>query len=151
VNDSEDEVDDAAVLRRFAGEPVDQDSIAHYRGLLQRRLMLNRCAGCGEWHHPPRPVCPACWSCDVRPTEVLGAGRIFLLTFLAASDNSPRHPVATVDLDEQVGLRYTATIEGTGQQGEVRIGDRVVLTWIERGSTAVPAFRVSDLDERSHR
>jgi uncharacterized OB-fold protein len=146
MNEQAREVDDATLLQLFAGQPVDQDSIDHYRGLLQRRLLINRCADCGNWHHPPRPICPKCWSLRVRPTEPSGAGTIFLLTFLARGD-SPPHPIATVDLDEQVGLRYTATIEGPAKPGEVQVGDCVELTWIERQDREVPAFRLSGSNE----
>jgi uncharacterized OB-fold protein len=143
VSEWREELDDATVIRRFAGQPVDQDSIAHYRGLLQRRLLLNRCTKCGVWHHPPRPVCPACWSFDVRPAEPSGRGTIYLLTFLERGGGSPPHPIATVDLDEQAGLRYTATVDGLGEREAVRVGDRVELAWIERDGMAAPAFRPS--------
>jgi uncharacterized OB-fold protein len=134
------EPDDATVLRLFAGQPVDQDTIAHYRGLLQRRLLLNRCNDCSEWHHPPRPLCPRCWSFDVSPTEVSGSGTIVLLTFLDRGEQQAPHPVATVDLDEQRGLRFTATIRGQATPDTARVGDRVQLVWIATGSGSVPAF-----------
>jgi uncharacterized OB-fold protein len=136
------EPDDATVLALFAGQPVDQDTIAHYRGLLQRRLLVNRCNECSEWHHPPRPLCPRCWSFDVVPTDVSGRGTVALLTFLDRGEQQRLHPVATVDLDEQPGLRFTATISGPASPDTVRIGARVELTWIETDSGTVPAFRV---------
>lgn len=143
------DIDDAAVIRLFAGWPVNQDSVAHYRGLVQRRLLLNRCADCGEWHHPPRPLCPVCWSFRIRPEEPSGGGTIFLLTFLEQAHSLPPHPVATVELDDQIGLRYTATMDGLLLPGDVRIGDRVELTWIAREGTIVPAFRLSGIDDRA--
>ena len=148
MNQPTEEMDDATVMRRFAGWPVDQDSVAHYRGLLQQRLLLNRCADCGEWHHPPRPICPMCWSFRIRPEEPSGGGTIFLLTFLEQGDDRPPHPVATVELDDQAGLRYTATMDGPLRPSDVCIGDRVVLTWIEREATIVPAFRLSGRADR---
>jgi hypothetical protein len=132
--------DDATVIRRFAGEPVDQDTIAHYRGLLHHRLLINRCNDCGLWHHPPRPLCPSCWSFDVGVQPVTGAGAIALLTFLTSADGAS-HPVVTVDLDEQRGVRYTATLVELESPGTVAIDDRVELAWFDRGDVIVPAFR----------
>ena len=31
-----------------------------------RELRLSRCADCGWWHHRPKPICPRCWSTNVR-------------------------------------------------------------------------------------
>lgn len=141
MTDATVEPDDATVVRLFAGQSVDQDNVAHYRGLLEKRLLINRCHDCGTWHHPARPLCPRCWSIHVDPTEVSGRGAIALITFLAGTGQHSPHPVATVDLDEQPGLRYTATIVGPSSPDTVRIGARVELTWIAGATGAVPAFR----------
>jgi uncharacterized OB-fold protein len=142
-------VDDEALAALFKGQPVDHDSKAHFRGRLQRRLLLNRCEDCGQWRHPPRPVCPACWSSNVRPTEVAGTGTIHLLIFLHQGppaegvDYATPHPVATVELDEQPGLRFTSTVVGAPNEA-IAIGRRVRLDWIERAGAPMPVFRLAD-------
>jgi uncharacterized OB-fold protein len=130
-------VSDEELVERFAGHPLDHDNAAHYRGRLERRLLLNRCADCGVWHHPPRPVCAACWSMDVRPTEVAGTGTIHLVVFVG----DPAQPVVTVELDEQPGLRFTSTIVDATADA-IRIGARVHLDWVERDDVPLPAFRL---------
>jgi uncharacterized OB-fold protein len=141
-------VTDDELVARFAGHPVDLDSAAHYRGRLDRRLVMNRCAACGHWHHPPRPICPACWSEAVAPSDVAGDGTIHLAIFLHRGPPAPGvsyhppYPVVTVQLDEQDGLRFTATVLGA-PDGEIEIGRRVRLDWTERGGVPVPAFRLS--------
>jgi uncharacterized OB-fold protein len=136
---------DEELVDRLPDVLMDPDSTPHYRGWLERRLLLNRCADCGTWHHPPKPVCPECWSADVVPTAVSGRGTIHLLVWLRQGppadgvDYATPHPVVTVELEEQPGLRFTSTVVGV-RMGEVGIGDTVELTWIERGGEPFPAF-----------
>ena len=138
---------DAEVAERLAHLPVELDTVQHYRGYLRRELVLNRCADCGRWHHPMRPMCPTCWSWNVTPAAVSGRGIVHLVTVLHQGPPADGvdyaqapHPVVTVQLEEQDGLRFTGTIIGAAP-GEVRIGMRVELTWIERHGSPYPAFR----------
>ena len=130
-------VSDDELVERFAGHALDHDNAAHYRGRLDQRLLLNRCTDCGAWHHPPRPVCAACWSTDVRPTEVAGTGTIHLVVLVG----EPAHPVVTVELDEQPGLRFTSTVVDAPHDA-IRIGERVRLDWARRDGTPLPVFRL---------
>lgn len=134
MNDTE--PTDAELVARLAHLPVERDTAAHYRGYLRRELVLNRCTDCGRWHHPMRPMCPACWSWNVAPTPVSGRGTVHLVMLLHQGDAAP-HPVVTVELAEQKGLRFSGTIVGS----EPRIGMPVELTWIERNGGPYPAFR----------
>ena len=143
-------VTDDDLARLFAAEGVNHDSAAHFRGRLERRLLLNRCRDCGTWHNPPRPLCPKCWSTAVEATEVSGNGTIHLLVLLhqgppaSGVDYAARpHPVATVELDEQPGLRFTSTVVGV-EPYDIRVGDRVTLEWISRDDVPLPAFRVAN-------
>ncbi|MBV9512087.1 MAG: OB-fold domain-containing protein [Caulobacteraceae bacterium] len=140
---------DEELVVRFAGHALDRDSAPHFRGRLERRLLINRCEACGFWRHPPKPVCPRCWSGEVRPTEIAGTGVIHLLIFLHQGppaegvDYSNPYPVATVELDEQPGLRFTSTIVGAPNEA-IAIGKRVKLDWIERGGAPMPVFRLAE-------
>ncbi len=141
------EVSDDELVARYPGRQLDHDNKAHYRGWMNRRLLINRCADCGTWHERPRPCCPACWSFDVRPTEVSGAGTIYMAIFLhqgppaESIDYSTPHPVVTVELDEQPGLRISSTVIGAPND-QITIGRRVTLDWIERGGVPMPVFRL---------
>ena len=138
---------DAELVDRFSRVRVDRDNKEFYRGWLQRRLLINRCAACGRWHHPPKPVCPSCWSSDLRPTEVSGRGTVHLLMLLHQGPPAPGvdysagpHPVATVELIEQSALRLTSTVIDCAIN-EITIGMPVELAWIERDGVPFPAFR----------
>jgi hypothetical protein len=134
---------DKELLARFPDTLIDHDNKDFYRGWIDHRLMMNRCGSCGIWHHPPRPVCPECWSRDVTPTEVSGQGIVHLLIWLHQGppvpgvDYSKPHPVATVDLAE--GIRFTSTIVNCPTE-EMRIEMPVRLCWIERYGVPYPAF-----------
>lgn len=147
-------ISDAELLDAFPDTLIDHDNKELYRGWLERRLLLNRCGNCGRWHHPPRPRCPECWSTDVRPTEVSGRGTVHLLIKLHQGPPAPDvdyktpHPVATVELDEQEGLRFTSTIVNCPLD-EMAIGMPVQLTWIERWGAPYPVFEPAPKDGSS--
>jgi uncharacterized OB-fold protein len=138
-------VSDEELLARFPDTRIDHDTKELYRGWLERQLRLNRCNACGTWHHPPRPICPKCWSSDVAATEVSGTGTVHLLIRLHQGppapgvDYSHPHPVVAVELDEQPGLRYVSTVVNCPPE-EVRIGMPVKLAWVERYGAPYPVF-----------
>ena len=142
-------VTDAELVERLPRVRVDHDNKEFYRGWLQHRLLINRCKSCHQWHHPPKPVCPHCWSSDLEPTEVSGRGTIHLLMLLHQGPPAPGvdygagpHPVATIELVEQGSLRITSTVIGCAPD-ELAIGMPVELTWLERDGTPFPAFRLT--------
>ena len=128
-------ISDSDLVSTFAHLGIDRDSAAHYAGRLEHLLLINRCGECSTYHHPPRPMCAKCWSTDVAATEVTGNGVIDLLIFLHQG------PQASVALDEQAGLRFTATVIGSPNE-EIAIGQRVTLDWFDRAGVPTPAFRL---------
>lgn len=139
---------DEALLDAFGGVRIDADNAAYHRGLLERRLLINRCDDCGHWHHPPRSVCPRCWSRSVTATDVRGDGFVALITILRQGPPQPGidygegHALVAVELDEQPGLRIAGTVVGT-PAGQLRIGDRVRVLWRDLpGRQPRPDFEV---------
>jgi len=140
------DVTDAQLVETFSHLRIDRDARDFYRGWLAHELRMNRCADCGTWHHPPRPMCPACWSWQVVPTPVSGRGRAHLLMLLhqgppasGVDYSAGPHPVVTVELVEQPGLRYTSTVVGCPADRLV-IGMPVQLAWTERDGAPFPVF-----------
>jgi hypothetical protein len=138
---------DAELVERFAHVRVDRDTAAFYRGWLERELRFGRCADCGRWQHPARPMCAACWSWNVVPTPVSGRGTVHLRMLLHQGPPAEGvdyakgpHPVVVVELAEQPGLRFTSTVVGCAP-GEVAIGMPVELAWTERSGVPFPVFR----------
>jgi uncharacterized OB-fold protein len=142
-------VSDSELVDRYPGVRLDHTNKHFYRGLLDRELRLNRCGDCGWWHHRPKPICPRCWSSNVVPTPVSGRGTIHLVIFLYQGPPADGvdyaagpHPVVTVELEEQVGLRFTTTVVGSPND-DIVIGVPVELDWIERDGRPFPAFRLA--------
>jgi len=142
-------ITDKELLDRLPDTPIDHDNKEFYRGCLQRRLLIDRCGACGHWFHPPSAVCPRCWSRDVTPTEVSGRGTVFMLVRLHQGvptegvDYRTPHPVATVELAEQEGLRFTSTIVHCAPE-DMRIGMPVKLTWVQRYDEPFPVFEPAE-------
>ena len=141
------ELSDADLVARLPHVQVEHHNATHYRGWFEHQLLINRCSSCGTWHHPPRPMCPACWSWDVVPTPVSGAGTVHLAMLLHQGPPAPDvdyaagpHPVVTVDLSDAPGARYTSTVVGA-DPADVQIGMVVELDWIERHGAPFPVFR----------
>ena len=153
---SSSESSDAELLELFAGHGVYRDNAAQYRGRLDGRLLINRCADCDRYHQPPRPMCPSCWSFQVVPTPVSGRGTIHLLMHLHAGPpadgvdySNGGHPVVVVELEEQQHLRVTGTVHGFDLDGP-SIGGAVELDFLDRGGVPIVAFRPSRQTEPSH-
>lgn len=142
--------DDQQLIDRFAGHGITRDNAAHFRGRLDRRLLMARCDDCGRWQHPTRPMCPACWSWNMTMTEVSGRGTIHLLMSLHQGppaegvDYTGGHPVVTVELEEQAALRFTSTVTADFPAADLAIGTPVTLTWIDRDGTPMPVFARAD-------
>jgi uncharacterized OB-fold protein len=135
---------DEEVFAHFHDVKIDHDNIAHYRGLMAKRLLINRCDDCSTWIYPHRPMCPDCLSWNVTPTQVSGAGRLYMYTFLMQS-RDPDKPltepmqVAAIELAEQAGLRYLSRVVNCPAE-ELAHDMNVKLTWIEEQGRAWPAF-----------
>ena len=136
------------LLDRWPGVRVDADNTAYYRGLSARQLLIQRCRECRVWHHPPRSVCPRCWSRDVVAEPVSGRGTIGLLTILRQGapqpgvDYTDGHALVAIDLEEQAGLRLAGAIVET-EAADIRIGAPVELVWREvDGRPPTPEFKV---------
>jgi uncharacterized OB-fold protein len=139
---------DEEVFAHFHDVKIDHDNIAHYRGLMAKKLLINRCDDCGTWIYPHRPMCPKCLSWNVMPTPVSGTGRLYMYTFLMQS-RDPDKPllepmqVAAIELAEQPGLRYLSRVVNCPAD-ELTHDMPVKLIWIEEQGRAWPAFEPSE-------
>ena len=142
------EATDQELLEVFRGVQLDHTNKHFYRGILRRELRLSRCRDCGWWHHRPKPICPRCWSKNVVATPISGRGVVHLAIFLHQGpradgvDYSTPHPVITVELEEQEGLRFTSTVVGA-HNDDIVIGVPVELDWTERDGYPFPVFRLA--------
>jgi uncharacterized protein len=113
----------------------------------ERRLVVQRCAACGYYNHPPRNVCDACLAQNLRFEEVSGAGRIHSFTVMHQRDVPGFEAEApfiniVIELQEQQMLLMISNLPISDRE-RVRIGAPVQVDFEDRGnSVIVPQFRI---------
>ncbi|MFM7067057.1 MAG: bifunctional MaoC family dehydratase N-terminal/OB-fold nucleic acid binding domain-containing protein [Gammaproteobacteria bacterium] len=127
---------------------ITHDNQFFWEGLSQRRLLIQRCAGCGHLRHPPGPMCPTCHSLEWNTLEASGHGQVYSYVIV----HQPRLPgfrypltVLTVDLAE--GTRLVANLleehEPAATAPVLTIGSPVRLDFREvEPGYVLPAFRL---------
>jgi uncharacterized OB-fold protein len=114
----------------------------------ERRLVAQRCAACGRFRHPPRPMCPHCRSLDHDVIKLTGRGTVYSYAVLHHPQNPMfDYPVlaALVDLDE--GIRLVSDLVSV-DPGAVRIGMPVEVRFAETAEDmAVPVFQPAQESE----
>src|SRR5262249_41339212 len=74
----ETEISDEEVVRRLPGVRIDEVNAPHWKGLLEKRLLITRCQDCGYWLFPIRDFRSECWSTNVAFEEVSGEATLYL-------------------------------------------------------------------------
>lgn len=123
---------------------INRDNAYFWEGIEAGELRIQRCGGCGELRHPPRPMCDQCRSTEVDFVVASGRGRIHSFV---VHHHPPLpgvvtpHPVLLVDLEE--GVRFVSEpVEGT-DPAELAIGREVALQFKRLDEElTVPAFRL---------
>lgn len=108
----------------------------------RNQMMLLRCQSCQHWIHPPRPVCPSCYTRDVKPENISGKGTIFTYTLNMRSWGpglEVPYVIAIVKLDEQSDLNFTTNIVGVKPE-DVRIDMRVKVVFEQDEDVWIPLF-----------
>lgn len=109
-----------------------------------RRLVLQRCDGCGRLVHHPREACPSCLGQDFTWIDSHGHGTIHAMSvhhrpFEAMGTDDCPYVVAFIDLDD--GVRFLSNIVDA-DPAVLRAGDPVDLTWRAIGDGYnLPVFR----------
>ena len=104
------------------------------------KLLIKKCASCGEHHYYPRPICPHCFSDKTNWIESTGTGTIY--SYSVMRRGSPvQYAIAYVTLAE--GVTMLTNIVDCNLDA-IRIGQsvRVVFKPTE-GGPAVPMFAPS--------
>jgi uncharacterized OB-fold protein len=124
---------------------VTDDSRDFWEAARDGRLVAQRCSGCGQLRHPPRPMCPHCHSIVYEQAELVGTGSIYSYAIL----HHPQHAAFTypviavlVDLDE--GVRVLSNLVGVAPDA-IEIGSRVRVTFEATAEgMAVPVFEPAE-------
>ena len=120
------------------------DTKPFWDGCAEGKLMLQRCARCQAYRHPPSPICPNCLSDDHGWVRAQGTGAVY--TFVVVRETRRRgwdkmvpYVLAVVALDE--GPRILTDLANVAPE-EVAIGMPVEVMFEELdGTTKLPLFR----------
>jgi uncharacterized protein len=131
-------------------DPRNEDDAQFWDALRAGEFRVQRCASCGAFRHPPRPICARCGSAERDWPIVAGTGEVWSFTVVhpptlpAFADRTPYNAVV-VRLDEGVFLVSNLLDCATS---ELTVGARVevVLTRVVAGEHAgddvvLPFFR----------
>ena len=121
---------------------VTDDSAAFWTAAAAGRLVAQRCAECGRFRHPPRPMCPECRSLAVEVVELSGRGEVYSYAVLHHPPNPLfEYPVVIVLVDLEEGIRLLSNVTGVAP-GDLRIGMPVEVHFAPTADDmAVPQFR----------
>lgn len=119
-----------------------RDSAPFWEAASRGALVGQRCAGCGVFRHPPRPMCPHCRSLKSEWVPLSGCGKV-------AAHMRPVHPripmfdyplvCVLVDLDE--GIRLFSNLYDCAPES-VENGMAVEVFFVPTsGDKQVPVFR----------
>lgn len=114
---------------RTIGRPDELNLELYQRLAATGQLHVQRCRACGQWSHPPRYLCPNCFSRDYELAPVSGRGRVYSHTVSHVSAEPywrDRVPYVTLVVELEQGVRLVASARDIGPD-QVRIGMPVVV------------------------
>lgn len=120
------------------------DTKPFWDGCGNGKLLLQRCAACQAYRHPPSPICPQCLSDRHEWVRASGQGTVY--SFVVVREMRARgwdklvpYVLAVVELEE--GPRMLTNLVEVAPEN-VAIGMPVAVTFAELdGTTKLPLFR----------
>ena len=94
-----------AKARAIPSPPTNPETQACWDAASQGKLLIKRCAACGESHWYPRALCPFCGSDRTEWQDSAGRGVIYSYSVMRRA--TPPYVLAYVTLDE--GLRVSSS------------------------------------------
>ncbi|HVA69508.1 MAG TPA: zinc ribbon domain-containing protein [Candidatus Binataceae bacterium] len=137
------------VMAQAASKPVpapDELSKPFWEAARERRLVIQRCAACGYYNHPPRPICESCSSERLEFHPVSGRATIHTFIVMRQPNNAGfetdiPYVNIVVELDEQPMLFVAGNLPFS-ELDRIHIGGRAEVWFEDRGADlVVPQFR----------
>lgn len=122
------------------------DAQPYWDGLQAGQLRVQRCRGCGQLRHYPRPLCPACHSFEVEWVALAGGGTVHSWTRphqSALPGFADQVPFTLVTVDMAEGLRVLGRLD-EADGSALRPGAAVTMTIAPAPSgLPQPVFRLA--------
>ena len=113
-------------------------------GCRKRRLLIQQCESCSGYVFIPQAFCPHCLGATLSWVEAAGTGSIVTFTVVWRPQTPAfeiPYVVAVVALDEGVDMLTNLLDVDPGQ---VSIGDRVRVAFVDVEDMTLPFFRLAD-------
>ncbi len=123
-----------------------------WEGCARGELLVQACAACGRRRMPPRPMCPACRSTEVRWEPTSGRGRIWSYIvphppLLPAFAEVAPYNAIIVELEDDPSIRFVGNLV-TGPDGPIgeidpatiRIGEPVEVVFHRIDDVTLPRW-----------
>src|SRR5207248_2760331 len=121
---------------------ITSENRAFWTGGANGQLLIQRCAECGRWVHPPTDRCPSCRGA-LHTEPVSGRGTVFTYTVNAYQFHPdvqpPPNTIVIVQLDEQHDLRIATNLINYSDD-ELRIDQPVQVSFERQGEIFYPLF-----------
>jgi hypothetical protein len=108
------------------------------------RLLISRCATCGDVHYYPRPFCPLCGADTVSWEEASGRATLYTWSVVHQNDLPPfneRVPYVAAVVDLAEGPRMMTNVVDC-EFDDLRVGMALQVTFLDIGEGFhVPVFR----------
>jgi uncharacterized OB-fold protein len=117
-----------------------------WTGGAEGRLQFLRCQNCGNYIHPPIPICRICLSRNQAVEAVSGQGRLFSFTInhqVWFPDLAVPYNISLVEIVEQPSLRLTTTVVECALE-DIHIGMPVRVKFLHRDDVYLPVFAPSE-------
>jgi len=126
----------------IAGPTIDPDSEGFWEGVKRQELVFQRCTGCGDWSHPPRPMCPKCRSLEKEWSPSSGKGTIHSwVTYQEAPHPGFKAPYSVVLVELEEGVRLVSNLVDVKPE-EITIGMPVEVVFDQvTDEIVLPKFR----------
>jgi uncharacterized protein len=125
--------------RTIAAPPVNPETKPFWDAAGEGKLLLKKCAACGEFHYYPRAICPFCFSDRTEWRAASGRGTIYSYSVMRRA--SIPYAIAYVALEE--GIAMLTNIVDCDLDA-IRIGHKVSLVFKPSdGGPPVPMFTLS--------
>ena len=122
--------------RTIPAPPVNSEVQPFFDAAAQGKLLIKRCAACGQAHHYPRAICPFCFSDRTEWKDASGRGTIYSYSVMRRVPTP--YALAYVTLDEGVTM-MTNIVDC--DLDKIRIGQAVKVVFKPtEGGPAVPMF-----------
>ncbi len=126
----------SAQERKIPAPPVLPDAQPFWDAASEGRLVIKRCADCGEVHYYPRAICPHCLSGNTEWLDTAGEGSLY--SFSTMRRGEVAYTVAFVTLDEGITM-ITNVVDC--DPATLQVGQRVHVTFrATDGGPPVPCF-----------